>query len=405
MIKWSHQAATGAVPSSWDPADTTKDAGEYSLVESSDFLIDCVPMRDSNIVYKEFSTWVMQYIGGAPIFRFSRLFLQSGIMSRRCAIEFYSGMHAVFTRDDIVRHDGQNLTSILTNKRRRWLTNRIDATNFRRCFVFAVPTLDEVWFCYPTTGSSFCTEALIWNYKFDTVSERQLPNIMDGRVGVVDTSATPSVWDGDTAVWNTDTTTWDEPNFNPLLHKPLLAGTGGTKLIAASVGSQFQGANFTAFVERQGIGLPAWNSGQPPDISSVKMCRRVWPRIEGTVGGLVNVYVGASMAPNVAPMYDAPRSFIIGTTQKIDCRVTGRLLALKFESTDVTDWKLSGYELDVVKGGNFLWRAEMQVDSTFLRSLVELPRLRTCMPTFSGRFVVSQPPLVLELPVTWMNRV
>lgn len=352
-VKWSHQAAAGSVPSTWDPADTTKDAGEYQLVEGGDFLIDCVPMRDSNIIYKELSTWLMQYIGGAPIFRFAKLFLQSGIMSRRCAVEFFSGMHAVFTHDDLVRHDGQNVYSLLTNKRRRWLFNRIDTTNYRRCFVVAIPLLDEVWFCFPPTGSSFCTEAVVWNYKFDTISDRQLPGVTDIKTGVVDTNASPTIWDSDPGLWDVDASVWDLPNFNPVLYMPLMAGAQTTRLIAGNTGTQFQGVDFTAFVERQGIGLPPFEAGQPPDISSVKFCRGVWPRIEGTVGGKVNVYVGASMFPNVAPVYDPPQLFTIGTSRRIDCRVTGRLLAVKFETTDSTDWKLSGYELDVVKGGRF----------------------------------------------------
>ena len=89
-----------------------------------------------------------------------------------------------------------------------------------------------------------------------------------------------------------------------------MAGTAQTKLVAGAIGTQFQGADFTAFVERQGIGLPPFNSGQPPDISSVKFLRGIWPRIEGTNGGKINVYLGASMSPNVAPMYQAAQQFI-----------------------------------------------------------------------------------------------
>lgn len=353
MVKWSHQAVAGAVPSSWDPTDTTKDAGEYSLVEGGDFCIDSLSMRDQQVIYKDSSTWLMQYIGGLTIFRFAKLFLQLGIMSRRCATEFYSGMHAVFAHDDLVRHDGLNVTSLLTNKQRRWLFNRIDPTNFRRCFVMSVQQSDEVWFCYPTQGSSLCNEAMVWNYRFDTLGVRTLANVADGKLGIVDSSTTPTIWNSDSNVWDSDSSPWDLPNFSSAILRPLMAGAGGTKLIAGNVGSLFAGAAYISYVERQGIGLPPYNSQMPPDITSVKFCRGVWPRIEGTIGGKVNVYVGASMAANVAPTYGPVQQFTIGSSQKIDCRATGRLLAIKFESTDSTDWKLSGYELDVDKGGNF----------------------------------------------------
>lgn len=353
LVKWSHGAVSGAVPISWDPTDTTKDAGEYSLVENGDFCIDSASMRDDHIIYKDASTWRMQYIGGLAIFRFSKMFLQLGIMSRRCASEFYSGIHAVFAHDDLVRHDGQNVTSLMTNKQRRWLFNRIDATNYRRCFVMPVPQSDEVWFCYPTTGNSFCNEAVVWNYKFDTLGVRALPQVADGKCGVVDTAATPTTWDSDPNAWNTDSSVWDAPNFNASILRPLLAAQATTKLVAANVGSQFAGVNYTSYVERQGIGLPPFNSQSPPDISSVKFCKNIWPRIEGTIGGVVNVYVGSSMAANIAPMYGPAIPFTIGTSRQLDCRVSGRLLAVKFESVDATDWKLSGYDLDIVKAGNF----------------------------------------------------
>lgn len=351
LVKWSHGAVSGAVPVTWDPTDTTKDAGEYSLVENGDFCIDSVSLRDDNVIYKDASVWRMQYIGGLAIFRFSKMFLQMGIMSRRCAAEYYTGLHAVLTHDDVVKHDGQNVVSLLTNKQRRWLFNRIDTTNYRRCFVMVVAQSDEVWFCYPSTGNSFCNEAVIWNYKFDTVGFRQLPQVADGKSGVVDTSATPSVWDSDPATWDSDSTVWDAANFNSSILRPLMAAQTTQKLVAGNVGTQFAGVNYTSYVERTGISVPAAKGAPPPNVSQVLFCRNVWPRIEGTIGGRVNVYIGSSFAPNVAPIYQAPQVFTIGTTRKIDCRVTGSLLAIKFESTDSTDWKLSGYDLDISGAG------------------------------------------------------
>ena len=80
MVKWSHPAAAGAVPSSWDPTDATKDAGEVMLAETADFCVDCAPMRDVNIIYKENSVYAMQFVGGTNIFRFPPLFKSVGIL-------------------------------------------------------------------------------------------------------------------------------------------------------------------------------------------------------------------------------------------------------------------------------------------------------------------------------------
>ena len=40
MVKWSHPADPGTVPSSWDEADPTKDAGEFPLSETPGACVD-----------------------------------------------------------------------------------------------------------------------------------------------------------------------------------------------------------------------------------------------------------------------------------------------------------------------------------------------------------------------------
>ena len=50
MVKWSHPAVPGAVPSSWDETDPTKDAGEFDLAEGYDPIVDGLQLRESFIV-------------------------------------------------------------------------------------------------------------------------------------------------------------------------------------------------------------------------------------------------------------------------------------------------------------------------------------------------------------------
>ena len=55
MVKWSHPADAGTVPTTWDVADASKDAGEYDLSEGYDTIVDGLPLRDSFIIYKQSS--------------------------------------------------------------------------------------------------------------------------------------------------------------------------------------------------------------------------------------------------------------------------------------------------------------------------------------------------------------
>ena len=51
MIKWSHASSANAVPSSWDEADATLDAGEYELADTDGAILMGRQLRDSFLIY------------------------------------------------------------------------------------------------------------------------------------------------------------------------------------------------------------------------------------------------------------------------------------------------------------------------------------------------------------------
>ena len=75
-----------------------------------------------------------------------------------------------------------------------------------------------------------------------------------------------------------------------------------------------------------------------------KSVSSMFPRIEGT--GTVQISVGGENEPFSGVTYDGPFTYAIGTDHKVDCRVRGRYIAVKFEVTDDTTFKLSGYSLE-----------------------------------------------------------
>jgi Flp pilus assembly protein TadG len=351
MVKWSHPADPGSVPSSWDPTDPTKDAGEYELKETSDYCVDCLPLRDTNIIYKEYSTWGMRPVGGVFVFRFYNIFNSIGMMSRRCGVEYFSGKHFVLGFDDLVIHDGQQAQSLLTQRWRRAFFSDMDTAKYVRNFVVADPANKEVWACYVPNGGTFPSKALVWKYDEDRLSIRDIPLVAHAAVGVVDISGSlGGAWSADSAAWSSDITTWDETSFNPAQRNLLLAVPGSTRLFRAPTGLQADGSNYTAFVERTGIGIPLKADG-PPDYSVVKSLTRLWPRVTGDAGGVINVYVGGQDSPEGVVEWQGPYSYIIGTTDHIDALVTARLHAVRFESTAAFSWSLHGYDLEVAYRG------------------------------------------------------
>lgn len=350
MVKWSHPADPGTVPSSWDETDPTKDAGETSLSETSDFVLDCARLRDLNVIYKENTTWGMQFVGGIEIFRFYKIFDSIGALSRRCAVEFFSGLQAVFGDSDIIRHDGNTAESLITNTLRKWLYARIDPTNYMKSFTAVNFAGDEVWFCFPESGQSLPNMAVVWNFKHNTLGVRDIPLAAHIASGVSNAGAPSDAWSADSNPWSSDTTLWETRLFQASLRGLFMAVPGTQDIFKADDTAQFDGSNYNAFVERVGLGIPL-RADRPPDTSQMKFMTRLWPRIEGTGGSVVNIYVAGQENLVDPVVYGPPTAFTIGTDKYIDVRVRGRTFAIKYEANVAADVKLHGYDLEIRKAG------------------------------------------------------
>lgn len=350
-IKWSHPADVGSVPVSWDHTDPIYDAGEIELAETADRVVDAFSLRDIKVVYKEYSTYGMQYIGGVNVFRVYKIFDSFGAFTKKCAVEYFNGKHIVFTGDDVVLHDGQQANSILKGRLRRFLAGVISSTTYLRSFVAVNYPLFEVWVCFPETGYDRPNRAFVWNWKEDKWGVRDLPLAGFIASGVVNPIGASEVWSGDTDPWSADGTTWGDRNFEPSQRKMLMAVPSLTKLMTLDDSHQENGSNMTSYVERTGLGIPLKAEG-PPDFTTLKEITRLWPRIEGTDGGVVNVYVGSQDKVDGPVTYGAAMPYTIGTTEFVEPMVTSRLHALKFESSSNISWRLHGYDAEVVKRGS-----------------------------------------------------
>lgn len=352
MVKWSHGAAAGDVPSSWDETDTSKDAGEYSLTDSPGYNLDGATLRDIFVIYKEDAVWGMQYVGGPKVFRFFKIFDGIGGLSRRCAVEFFDGKHAVFGTNDVFVHDGHNKQSIVDERVRSNLYSLINPNAYQRCFTTINWVYNEVWFCFPSEAATLCNKALVWNWTKDTVSFRDLPTIASASPGILlDASLTDS-WASASGDWLSDPLRWSDRLYNPSLRRLFLGRPSTAGILLADDTTKFEAASMTAYLERKHIGVP-FRVSEPPDLQSMKLMTNIWPRIEGTDGGQIDVYLGASPDVDTDPTYQGPFTYTIGSTRQIGCRVSGRLLAVKFQSTTDIDWRIHGYELAVRKQGKF----------------------------------------------------
>lgn len=340
MVKWSHPADPGSLPSSWNEADATKQAGENDIAEGHDPIVDGLQLRDSFMIYKESSIWRMDFVGGNYIFKFTKVLGKSGAMNRNCIADI-DGYHIVLTTNDVIIHDGNSSESILDKMTRRWLFQNIDVDNVGKCFVFANPFFNEAYICYPQIGSTSCDKAIVYNYKDKTVSVRDMPNVNHAGYGAVDNGLIGN-WNQDSSPWSSDLTLWNGGDFVPSSAR-VITGSANTKLYMLDASASFDGAIPSAFLERKGLSFDS------PE--SMKLVRGVRPRIYGNVGETVKIHVGYSDDPFLEPTYTTEMNHTIGSSVANDCLVSGRYIAIKFATGTAYQWRLDSFDLDIEQSG------------------------------------------------------
>jgi hypothetical protein len=341
MVKWSAPAEPNSLPPSWDETDVTQDAGERELSETGDIVVDGLQLGDSFVIYKERSTYVMTYIGQPFIFRFQQVPIQSGIMAKGCVTNTPLG-HVVLTDNDVILFNGQSSRSIADGRVLDYIFNNINKISSKRSFVTASLATNEVFICFPEQSSEKCSLAAVWNWAQDTWAFRDLPDVTYGDCGQLDTEAIFFSWEDDTGTWEDETKTWDDLEFGP--NESRLLFTRDSAVSALDVGSSDNGALITTTLERTGMSFD--------DPYSMKLIRAVYPRIDGTPGTYLDVYVGASQYPDQTPTYTSGGTYVIGQQLKVDTfSPVGRYLSVKFTGQTESVWRLRSFDLDVVQTG------------------------------------------------------
>jgi len=196
-VRWSHPAAPGTIPASWALADPTKDSGEIDLAETPDYVVDGLALGDLFMVYKERTVWGMQYVGGSQIFNFWQVLFERGLLWSDC-VQAFPGGHFAVGQDDIYVHNGQRGSdkSVVQDRIKKWIFNQIDSDSFYNCFTLVNRSENEIWFCFPESGETFATIALVWNWTTGAWGFRDLPGIPFASAGVVAEETEGDTWGG-----------------------------------------------------------------------------------------------------------------------------------------------------------------------------------------------------------------
>lgn len=345
MVKWSTTLNPGAITGAgdWDETNPAKDAGELDLAETPDMMVDCLPLGDVNIIYKERSAYAMAYVGQPYIFRFQRIPGDVGMLAPGCAVQTPLG-HVVLSAGDVNLCDGNGFTSIANGMVRNYIFTNIDATNYKRSFVTANPQKNEVWVCFPFGSSEACNKAAVWNWIDKVWSLRELTDATYGAFGQINYAGTTSTWAGDSDTWATDATTWNQNEYSPAEAR-LLMSHSTTLISMVDQGTTELGSLITANLTRTQMTLD--------DPGTVKTVTGIRPQIDGNSGATVQISIGASMYPDASPTWSNPQTFTLGQSIKIDSFATGRYIAVKFANGDYSAWRIKSYQIEFTKAGKF----------------------------------------------------
>lgn len=367
-VRFSDIVSANAIPTTWSATDTTASAGFNDIVQMQSAIVDGLELGTNFVIYGSSEAVLMEFVGGTFIFNFRKLFSDEGIINQNCVVEV-DGKHYCFGNKDIYVHDTNSRQSICDDRVRDFVFSSLNKKNSDRCFVLHNPSLKEIYFCYQSgdtlvgfPDTARCNRAAVYNYRNNTWSFMDLPNVSAGALANV---STVSTYNATTATYSAVGGSYyeledgydrhtlmvgDEDTDNGISSAKLWAldlGDGGS--LAIDIDDE---ATKTPILERIGIDLDEIR--QPLD--GYKVVTRMLPQVstENTDNTELFFEFGASDIPNQNPSYTASATFDISTDYKIDSRAAGRYLSYKMTVADgdFKDFSFSGFDLDVTTTGS-----------------------------------------------------
>lgn len=364
MVKWSNPIQYGSAPSDviWDATDPANTAGENVLGELRNPLVDGLALGTQFILYSQDQVWLMEYTGSSFVFNFRRLFPTGGLINQNCVVEI-EGKHFVFGVDDIYVHDGSTKKSLADGRVRRAIFKGLDISKKAKFTVVHDSVSNLIYFNYVSlrsdigfTNTEFCNRAAIYNYRADTWSFMDLPNVVGAAESEVSTlpNAYPSALQSYEA-FNTSYVAFENSTPRmPIMLGITDTGSGLTEsrvyaLDLPRVGNlsvpPHPEAFKPAYVAREGLDLDEIKA----ELRGYKQIRYIAPQAEFPVStGSLYWQLGATDLPGGQITYSTNYDFNPATEYKIDTKVAGRYLAYKISTDDIEDFQVSGFDADVV---------------------------------------------------------
>jgi hypothetical protein len=361
-VRFSTPALANAVPTTWDESDLTKSAGFNDIVQMKTGIVDGLTLGTKFIVYSKDQVWMMEFVGGTFIHNFRKLFSDCGVINQNCIAEV-EGAHYVFDHDDIYIHDGNTRQSVCDERVKSYIFGGLNTAKTDRCFTHHNSELDEVMFCYVSgddmaeyTNGDRCNRAAVFNYKSQTWSFMDLPNVSSSTHGTISSSTT---YENSNTYGNIGGSYYSQESGYDI-HSLFVGEDSSTDGITSdklygldlsdsgSLSFDLDSeANKSPYIEREGIDLDELSP-----LSGYKVITKIFPQVDTTNADKQFTFTfGSSDLLGNNPVYQGSINFDGSTDYKIDTRASGRYLSYKMTVADNKDFSFLGFDLDVLTTG------------------------------------------------------
>ena len=196
IVRTSDVAAPGEVPNNWDPFAAGVSTADEFVLTATGVVQDMVELQGNFYIYSNNSISVMRQTGNTAVpLSVAPLTDSYGAQTTEAVREF-DGKHFVIGSQDIYVFGGHpgSIQSLSDQRVRRFFFDNLNPLHNQRMFTFRYSQRDEIWICYPTTASirGECDQALIWNYRQDIWTIRDLTSAVAGAVGPVPGGGLPT---------------------------------------------------------------------------------------------------------------------------------------------------------------------------------------------------------------------
>ena len=203
--------------------------------------------------------------------------------------------------------------------------------------------------------TEFCNRAAVYNYKSDTWSFMDLPNIVGGaeaNISLVD-DLYKDVLSG-YSEYNTNYVSFDDSNIKLAI---MLGATDTLNNLTESriyaidlptsglVNLPVERETLTeSFVERSGVDLDEAGGS----IRNYKIITSITPQASfDSTSSFFRWQVGSADLPNAGVTYYSDQNFYPDQDYKLDMKVAGRYLGYRISTTDIENFRISGFDAEI----------------------------------------------------------